>query len=107
MAIETAGIGLGYAEALQNVIGCELQAVTPKGNKHQRIISNSGFVRNYMVFRDDYEVGSMYDQGMRELFAYNKDERENRKQSQYNDDAPDSITGLWLVCNDIFENKWL
>lgn len=107
MAIETNGVGLGYAEKLYNVIGCQLEHVSQQSNKHSRIISNSGFVRNYFVFRDDYEPGSMYDKAMRELFAYNKDDKENRKNTQFNDDAPDSITGLWLIANDLMPDKWL
>jgi len=107
MAIETNGVGLGYAEKLYNVIGCQLEHVSQQSNKHSRIISNSGFVRNYFVFRDDYEPGSMYDKAMRELFAYNKDDKENHKNTQFNDDAPDSITGLWLIANDLMPDKWL
>ena len=80
--------------------------VAAQGNKHGRIISNSGFVRLYFVFRNDYEAGSMYDQAMRELFAYNKDDKINRKETKYNDDAPDSITGLWLLANDLNQGTW-
>ena len=104
--IEINGIGGGYAEKLQNVLGCELVPISQQANKHGRIMSNSGFVRLYMVFRDDYEVGSMYDKAMRELFAYNKNDKENKKASKYNDDAPDSITGLWLSCNELLQDKW-
>ena len=107
IVIEINGIGGGYAEKLQNVLGCSLLPVSQQANKHSRIITNSGFVRLYMGFRDDYEVGGMYDKGMRELFAYNKDDKENKKNSNYNDDAPDSITGLWLTANDLFSNVWL
>ena len=105
--IEINGIGGGYAEKLQNVLGCELIPVGQQANKHGRIISNSGFVRLYMVFRDDYEAGSMYDQAIRELFAYNKDDRENRKDKKYNDDSPDSITGLWLSASELHPDIWL
>ncbi len=104
--IEINGIGGGYAEKLQNVLGCELLPISVQANKHGRIMSNSGFVRLYMVFRNDYEAGSMYDKAMREFFAYNKDDKENRKASKYNDDAPDSITGLWLSCNELIQDKW-
>ena len=76
-------------------------------NKHSRIIQNSGFVRNYMVFRDDYEAGSHYDKAMRELFAYMKDDKLNRKNTAYNDDAPDSIAGLWVTCKDLFPDRWI
>ncbi len=107
MAIETNGGGLAYSEALRNVIGCNLIEVSQQANKHSRIISNSGFIRNYFVFRNDYESGSMYDKAMRELFAYNKDDKENRKNTLYNDDAPDSITGLWLLAKDLLKDRWL
>ena len=107
MAIETNGVGLQYAEKLGNSIGCQLVPVSQQANKHSRIIYNSGFIRNYFVFRDDYETGSMYDLAMRELFAYNKDDKLNKKNSQYNDDAPDSITGLWLIANDLIQGRWV
>ena len=81
VAIEINGVGGGYAEKLGNVLGCQLMPVAAQGNKHGRIISNSGFVRLYFVFRNDYEAGSMYDQAMRELFAYNKDDKINRKEN--------------------------
>ena len=106
VAIEINGVGGGYAEKLGNVLGCQLMPVAAQGNKHGRIISNSGFVRLYFVFRNDYEAGSMYDQAMRELFAYNKDDKINRKETKYNDDAPDSITGLWLLANDLNQGTW-
>ncbi len=105
--IEINGIGGGYAEKLQNVLGCELIPVGQQANKHGRIISNSGFVRLYMVFRNDYEAGSMYDKAMRELFAYNKDDRENKKDKKYNDDSPDSITGLWLSATELHQDIWM
>ena len=106
IAIEVNGVGGGYAEKLQNVLGCNLIPVSQQANKHSRIISNSGFIRLYMVFRDDYEVGSMYDKAIREMFAYNKNDKENKKASNYNDDAPDSITGLWLLASDLHPNTW-
>lgn len=106
VAIEVNGVGGGYAEKLQNVLGCNLIPVSQQANKHSRIISNSGFIRLYMVFRDDYEAGSMYDKALREFFAYNKNDKENKKASKYNDDSPDSITGLWLLASDLFPNTW-
>ena len=106
VAIEINGVGGGYAEKLGNVLGCELIPVHQQANKHSRIVSNSGFVRLYLVFRNDYESGSMYDKAMREVFAYNKDDKENKKTLNYNDDAPDSVTGLWLLANDLYQERW-
>ena len=104
--IETNGLGARYAEKLSQSIGCQLIPISQQSQKHSRIISNSGFIRLHFVFRDDYERNSMYDLGMRELFAYNKDDKENRKDSLYNDDAPDSCTGLWLVLSDLYPNRF-
>lgn len=106
IAIEINGVGGGYAEKLSNVIGCPLIPIPQQSNKHSRIITNSGFIRLYMVFRNDYESGSMYDKAIREFFYYNKDDKLNRKDSNYNDDAPDSITGLWLLANDLHPQRW-
>jgi len=106
MAVEVNGVGLGYLEELQKNVGCITYPFSQQTNKHSRMIQNSGFVRNYMVFRDDYEAGSMYDKAMREMFAYMKDDKLNRKGS-YNDDAPDSATGLWITCKDLFPDKWM
>ena len=106
MAVEVNGVGLGYLEELQKNVGCITYPFSQQSNKHSRIVQNSGFIRNYMVFRNDYEAGSMYDKAMREMFAYMKDDKENRK-GAYNDDAPDSSTGLWITCKDLFPDKWL
>jgi len=106
IAVETNGVGGRYAESLGNSIGCTLIPVSASGNKHQKIISNAGFIRLYFVFRDDYEPNSMYDKAMRELFAYNKDEKINRKETMYNDDAPDSITSLWLLYSDLHHSRF-
>lgn len=106
LAIETNGAGYAYYEAISNQVGCMLYPFSAVGEKHRRIISNAGFVRNYMKFRDDYETDSHYDRAMRELFAYNKDKKQNNL-GKLNDDAPDSSVGLWLTCKNLFEGKWL
>lgn len=107
LGVETNGLGLGYFENLQNSVGCITYPISQQTNKHSRILQNSGFVRNYLCFRNDYETGSMYDLAMREFFAYNKDEKINRKQTNFNDDAPDSVTGLFLLSNDLMDSRWL
>ena len=106
LAVETNGAGLAYYETIQNSVGAMMYPFAAKGEKHSRIISNSGFVRNYMVFRNDYEAGSGYDKAMRELFGYNKDKKKNAK-GNFNDDSPDSAVGLWLTFNDLFHGTWL
>lgn len=107
VVIETNGLGLAYYENISKFIGSPTYPVHQGGNKHRRIISTSGYIRNYFVFRDDYEQGSHYDLAMRELFAYMKDDKENRKTTQYNDDAPDSLSSLWSSLKDLLPDKWL
>lgn len=105
MAVEVNGVGGGYYESLVSAVGCLTYPFSQQANKHSRIIQNSGFVRNYFHFREDYEEDSMYGKAMRELFAYNKDDRQNRK-GGLNDDAPDSIVGLWITLKDLFPDLW-
>lgn len=108
IAIETNGLGASYAENIDTSIGGTLYPFSASGDKHRRIISNNGFVRNFFYFREkgDYETDGMYDRAMREFFAYNRDKKENAK-SNFNDDAPDSITGLWITVNDLFHGRWI
>lgn len=106
ITVETNGIGLAYFEKMSNFVGSPCYPLNQTGNKHRRIISTSGFIRNYFVFRNDYEQGSHYDLFMRELFAYMKDDKEN-KGTKHNDDAPDSLDTLWRVCNDELPEHWV
>lgn len=106
MAVEINGVGGGYYESLITTVGCLTYPFSQQAHKHSRILQNSGFVRSYFHFRSDYEKGSMYDLAMRELFGYNRDDKENRK-GELNDDAPDSITGLWITAKDLFPEKWM
>ncbi|MGB7842520.1 MAG: phage terminase large subunit [Salinimicrobium sp.] len=106
LAVETNGVGAAYFESLRNSVGCQMYPFAATGKKHSRIIQNSGFVRNYFSLRNDYEAGTMYDKAIKELFNYFKDDSKNRK-GNLNDDAPDSITGLWITVNDLFHGRWI
>lgn len=106
IAVETNGLGAMYLEKLEETLGCFTYPFSQQANKHSRIILNSGFVRMNFHFRNDYESGSMYDKAMRELYAYDKDDKLNKKNTNYNDDAPDSVIGLWLTINDLIEDRW-
>ncbi len=107
MGVEINGVGGGYYENLVNHVGCITYPISQQANKHSRILQNSGFVRNFMRFRDDYVSGSHYDKAMREFFAYNKDEKLNRKNTTFNDDSCDSVAGLWVLINDLVPDRWM
>ena len=70
--------------------------VHQSANKHTRIVTKAAGVRFNIIFRKDYEPGSMYEKGIRQFFRYNKDKSENEW-----DDAADSITGLKMLNDDL------
>ena len=98
--IESNGMGSIFATEVDDRIPehCIVGFINQSGNKHTRILSNAGGVRLQIVFRNDVEFGSMYDQGLRQFFKYNKDTTLNDW-----DDAADSITGLRIVSDDLKE----
>ena len=106
IAVETNGLGASYFEKLQESVGCNLYPFNPQSGKHSRIIQNGGFVRMHFHFRDDYDQGGMYDNAMREFISYNVDDKINRANTNFNDDAPDSIIGLWLTLKDLINDRW-
>lgn len=101
LAIETNNHGSLFLKQFNNeVSNVEIHGIHQSTNKHSRIIQNGHFIRNYFVFRNDYEVGSDYDKAMRELFGYTKD-----KKSKH-DDAPDSLALLSAYVQELGYNKW-
>jgi predicted phage terminase large subunit-like protein len=57
-------------------------------NKETRILMQSGYIKEYFFFRNDYKPGSDYDKYMRQLTGYVKLGRNTH------DDAADGTTGL-------------
>jgi len=57
-------------------------------NKETRMLMSSGYVKQHLYFRKDYEPGSNYDTFMRYLTSYVK------LGKNIHDDAPDAVTGL-------------
>lgn len=100
--IETNGMGSIFSSEIGERIPerCAVIEVNQSSasNKHSRILMNAGGVRLKLVFRNDVEFGSMYDQGLRQFFKYNKDKTLNEW-----DDAADSLTGLKLIYEDLKE----
>lgn len=90
--IESNNGGYQYTRNIRNLIrGKSYCSVIPKHtsqNKETRILMNSGFVKNYVYFRNDYEPGSQYDKFMRNLTSYVK------LGKNAHDDAVDNVTQL-------------
>ena len=60
----------------------------------------SGFIKEFCVFRDDYEINSDYDRFMRNLTTYLKDGKAQH------DDAPDSLQGLTKMFRAFYKHVW-
>jgi predicted phage terminase large subunit-like protein len=67
---------------------CSLIGRTTTKNKETRILMQSGYIKEYFYFRNDYQPGSDYDKFMRQLTNYVKLGRNTH------DDACDACTGL-------------
>jgi predicted phage terminase large subunit-like protein len=77
-----------YVQLLSNYYKGQLLSVRSKSNKHTRILTLAGFIKEFCYFRTDYEVGSDYDKFMTNLTRY------VRTGENKHDDAPDSLHGL-------------
>ena len=98
LGIETNGVGSVFSKEVLNKVRSSTQVmfVNQKAGKHTRIIASAGGVKRKFAFRSDVSFGSDYDIALRQLFMYNKDKSLNN-----HDDAPDSITGLKLLFEDL------
>jgi predicted phage terminase large subunit-like protein len=65
----------------------EYRNLTPKTNKHSRILNQSSFIRNNFVFRKDYDQLPQYSKFMRILTSYMKIQEAGMKNKH--DDGPD------------------
>lgn len=101
-AIETNNHGSIFFKNIQENVGARtnLIGVFQRTNKHSRIVQKAHFIRDYFVFRNDYEVGSDYDKAMKQLFVYTKDGKAPH------DDAPDSITLLASLVLDMYQHLY-
>lgn len=90
--IESNGGGFQYTRNIKRLIkGRSTCTVIPRRtvtNKETRILMNSGYVKEHVYFRSDYEEGSMYDKFMKQITSYVK------MAKNPHDDAVDCITML-------------
>lgn len=68
--------------------------------KHTRIITMAGFIKEFFVFRDDYEAGSQYDKFMKNLVSY------LYSGDSDHDDAPDSLELLATMAKNFYSHLW-
>jgi predicted phage terminase large subunit-like protein len=102
LAVETNNHGSVVYKQINNELnGTTLIGIHQHTKKHSRVILSAGFLRDYFVFRNDYEVGSDYDKAMKQLFSYTKDGKAPH------DDAVDSIALLSGVARDLLQDRWV
>ena len=92
MKIEANNGGSSYARNVRKLIKgkspCMIIDEQQTNNKETRILMNSGYIKEYFYFRNDYEPGSDYDKFMRQLTTYIKMGR------NIHDDGADCTTML-------------
>ncbi|WP_448507962.1 phage terminase large subunit [Immundisolibacter sp.] len=91
--VESNNGGKAFAMKLKELVRntgsrCHIKWRPNTTNKETRILMHSGVVKQFIWFRDDYEIGSQYDQFMKALTDY------VRLGKNKHDDAPDMVTGL-------------
>ena len=90
--IESNNGGFQYVRNIKNLIrGRSTCTVIPKrttANKETRILMNSGYVKEHVYFRNDYEEGSDYDKFLRSFTSYVK------LGKNAHDDSVDAVTML-------------
>ena len=91
-----------YTNLLRPKVRNDIQLLPVRNttNKHTRITTLSGFIKEFFVFRNDYEIGSDYDLFMRNMTTYLKDG------TSKHDDATDSCQGLAKMCRTFFAHLW-
>jgi predicted phage terminase large subunit-like protein len=92
MQIESNNGGYQYSRNVAKLIEgksyCSVITCNATTNKETRILMCAGYNKEYMYFREDYEIGSDYDKFMRQLTSYVKMGKNKH------DDGADALTGL-------------
>ncbi|MCK4328312.1 phage terminase large subunit [candidate division WOR-3 bacterium] len=85
--------GKSFARGVKKILKdkgnqCLVKTKVTTRNKETRILMKAAFIKEYFVFRNDYEPGSEYDRFMQSLTSYLK------AGTNLHDDANDATTGL-------------
>jgi len=100
--VETNFGGSMYISLLQPKINqvTALMPIRATTNKHSRIVTMSGFIKEYVVFKKDYEHGTDYHRFMQCVYNYLADGKAEH------DDAPDSLEGLCALIRQFYPHLW-
>lgn len=79
---------------------CSVRIFNQETNKHTRILSKAGYIRNHFVWRSDWEQMPQYKAFLKNLSQYMKDGHAR------NDDAPDVSAELMMYYMEHFRDRW-
>jgi len=82
---------MGY-KSLQKQVRTPVYGTHETTNKHSRIVAQASFIRQYVIFRNDYKYSSEYYFFMQDIYKYLRDGTSKNKV-----DAPDSLAGLMFL----------
>lgn len=94
--VEKNGGGGHFKKLLETKISPSIQLMTSNTtmNKHTKIITWAAFIKEFFVFRSDYEPGSPYARFIDQITKYKKNQADAVKQKR---DAPDACAMLAIM----------
>lgn len=99
--VESNSMGHLFAKNLQKLVpSCQILTATSTTNKHTRIIMDSVFINDVMIFKHETERNAMYELFLNKLSLYTKDGKCKQ------DDAPDSLSGLAMFIRGVFPHLY-
>ena len=91
-----------YRQLLSPLVNSSTQLLSVRNttHKHTRITTLAGFIKEFCVFREDYELDSGYGRFMKNLTNYLSDG------TSKHDDVPDSLQGLVKFFRAMYGHVW-
>lgn len=96
--VESNSMGAMFARSVQKLTKSRILQIHNQTNKVTRIIMQSAFIKNYMIFMNKDEAN--FHQFMENVETFSK-EGKNK-----NDDAPDCLAGLSMFIRSMFKNQF-
>lgn len=97
--VESNSMGAMFARQLQNHTKCKILPIHNQTNKITRIIMQSAFIKNFMIFSQE-EGSSDYHQFMDNVESFSKEGKNKH------DDAPDCLSGLAMFIRAMFKKQF-
>lgn len=96
--VESNSMGAMFARSLQKVSKAKILQIHNQSNKITRIIMQSAFIKNYMIFRQNDSPD--FHQFIENVEAFSKEGKNKH------DDAPDCLSGLAMFIRGMFKKQF-